>query len=178
MVSRTFTVAVTLSLGFGLEASAQTFGSFRQVEQLQGINVQQLSILDYRVSLDPGASMTFQGQTLAITDLIGFWALSVDNDIVGSTSDFGVWDADGSNAGIGGILGWRTNPNTGLNPSEFEVFSFDALNLAGIEFFGFDVRVDGIFPGTTGNTGFIYVPTAGVAAILLLAGLIILGAKR
>ncbi len=177
MVSRA--LAVSPVLAFVAAAPAQTFNSFHVAEQLQGVIVEPLGPLEYRITLSAETPMlTMGGSGIVITDLIGFWALSVDDDIIGATSDFGVWDANGNNASTGGILGWKTNPNNGLVPGGSETFTFDSLETAGVEFFGFRVRVAGALPGG-GNVGYVFVPAPGPAGALLgLAGLLAARRKR
>ncbi len=159
-------------------ASGQTFNSFKQAEALTGLSVAPLSPLEYRVDLAPGAVLIMDSQEIPITDVFGFWALSEDDNLEGSTSDFGVWSAQGSNAGTGGILGWKTNPNTGITAGNNVTFTFDELSTERVEFFGFHVRVDGTFPGTSGNTGFVYVPAPGSLAGLLVGTLIAFRRRR
>ncbi len=172
------TAAFAGAMAFAGNASAQTFSSFRLVDALQGVTVEELAPLEYRVSLGAAPLLTYQGSSIPITDIFGFWALSEDDDVTGATTDFGVWNAHANNASAGGILGWKTNPNTGIVPGGSQVFIFDSLSTADIEHFGFHIRLDGTFPGTTGNTGFAYVPTPGPAAVLAIAGLVAARRRR
>ncbi len=172
MVSRSFAVALSPLLVLVAGARAQTFSSFQAVEEIQGILVEQIVPLKYRVLVGLSPALALSGSTIPITDLIGFWALSEDDDLSGGTTGFGVWSSNASSAGPGAILGWTTSPSTGIGRGLKEVFVFDSLNTTEIEYFGFYVRLDGVMPGPAGgNTAFIYVPAPGPAALLMLAGL-------
>lgn len=133
-----------------------------------------LGLDEFQVSLVSGAAFGLGGQSYQITDLIGFWALSNDNNLIGSTSDFGNWRSNSSNSGTGGIVGWKArNANSGLTVGQSVVFKFDAIKMEEVDQWGFHVRINGTFPGTSGNTGFITVPApaslgaAGLALILV-----------
>ncbi len=173
---RTATQAATMAVA--ASASAQTFNSFRLVDKLEGVTVEELAPLEYRVSLGAAPILTYQGSSIPITDIFGFWALSEDDDVTGATTDFGAWNAHANNASTGGIVGWKTNPNTGIVLGGSQVFTFDSLNTADIEHFGFHIRLSRAFPGTTGNTGFAYVPAPGPAAVLAIAGLVAARRRR
>ncbi len=129
--------------------------------------------LEYTVTLGPNPAFVYQSVAYPITDLFGFWVLSNDDDLFPVHSDIGVWRAHENQAGTGGIAGWHTNPNTGLTPGQQFTFTFDSLNVASVEQFGFHIRVNGTFPGTNGNTGYATVPepatgsALGVLAVLL-----------
>ncbi|MBL8747483.1 MAG: hypothetical protein JNK58_14150 [Phycisphaerae bacterium] len=134
--------------------------------------------LTYTVSLGTNPSFTLGGTVYPIADLIGFYALSDDDDLLYSVSNFsamgGNWNNDSSNSGAGGIAGWRTNPNTGIQAGESIVFNFNSLSTDRVERLGFHVRLTNmLFPGTTGNTGNItlMVPGASAASVFGLAGL-------
>jgi LPXTG-motif cell wall-anchored protein len=135
--------------------------------------------LNYNVAVGGMPTLTIGAQTFPIIDIFGFWALSNDDDLVASNSSFGVWGVDNSNSGPGGIAGWDTNPNTGLFVNQSAQFNFSALNVASVESYGYHVRIDGIFPGTQGNTGFVNnVPTPAGAALLGLGGAFVSRRRR
>lgn len=154
------------------QALAQSRSSFLNVASINGIVVTPLSVDEFQVSLGSGATFAFAGNSYRITDIIGFWALSNDGNLDGSTSNFGTWRNNKNNAGTGGILGWRAdNANVGIHVNGSTVFKFDSLKPEQIDQWGFHVRIDGTFPGTSGNTGHITVPapmTLGAAGMALI----------
>lgn len=175
---RSIPVAVAV-LGLSGAASAQTFSSFVAVDSFQNLSVLDLSALSYRVSVGPTPTFTKDGTTYSITDVFGYWALRADMDLTGATSSFNQWSAHQSNAGIGGIVGWKTNPNTGLTPGTSEVFTFDQLDTPNVSGYGFHVRLNGVFPGTSGNTGYVtLVPAPAAAALLGIAGAVAMRRHR
>jgi hypothetical protein len=152
---RAYFIALTL-VGAAAVASAQSRSSFLAVDSVTGLNVAISGDgLTYTLSFDPGAYFSYLGDDYAITDVFGIWALSDDDDLTVTHSDIDVWDAHANNAGGGGIAGWKTNPNTGLTSGQSKVFTFDSLSSDLVERQGFHVRLDGTFPGTEGNTGYI-----------------------
>lgn len=175
---RAFSVAVAV-LGLSGAAVAQTFSSFVTVDAFQDVSVQDLSALSYRVSVGPIPTFTQGGTTYSITDVFGYWALRADMDLTGATSNFNQWNAHQNNAGPGGIVGWKTNPNTGLTPGTSEVFTFDQLDAPNVSGYGFHVRIGGVFPGTNGNTGYVtLVPAPAATALLGAAGALVLRRQR
>lgn len=126
--------------------------------------------LEYTVSLGPNPAFIYQSVSHPIVDLFGFWVLSNDDDLFPVHGDIGVWRAHENQAGVGGIAGWRTNPNAGLTPGQQFTFVFDDLNVESVEQVGFHIRVEGTFPGTNGNTGYATVPEPTTLGILSLLG--------
>lgn len=171
-------VAIVSGVCLAGTARSQTFNSFQLAASLNDVTVEAMSPLSYRVSIGATPAMELGGAAFTIVDVFGFWVLSEDDDLVGAASDFGVWTANSSNASLGGILGWRTNPNTGLYPGESQMFTFESLETARVEHFGFKVRLDQAFPGTSGNTGFVYVPGPGAGVVLAGAGVIAARRRR
>lgn len=97
--------------------------------------------------------------------MFGFWARSDDDDLTGGTTSFSVWGADASNSGPGGIIGWKTNPNTGITPGGTQSFTFDSLDLSKVERFGFHARFSSNFAPAGGNTAYVTaVPEPGTIA--------------
>lgn len=146
-----------LSLILGLSvavasAMAQTRSSFLTLSNTSGISVTSLGNNNYTVNLAGTPTVTYAGHTYNVTDVFGFWALSDGDNLTGSTSDFGVWKSNTSNSGPGGIVGWNTNPNTGITPNHQQSFHFDSLNTASVERFGFHFRVSGDFNNCGSNT--------------------------
>lgn len=170
------TIVIGSILSIAGVASAQSFSSFQQVP-ISGITVQNVGLLQYKVTLNGGAVANVGGTDYAITDIFGFWALSSDIDLGGSTTSFDVWGGHASNSGLGGIVGWKTNPNTGITVGNSETFTFDSLATADVDAWGYHIRVDGQLPGG-GDTFFAYVPTPATASLFAAAGLVGLGRRR
>lgn len=169
--------AALAAAALGSNALAQTRGSFQDANEIGGVDVTLISGLTYQVSLGSNPQLTIGSTTYDITDVFGFWALSDDIDLTGSTSDFGVWDDKVSNSGTGGIVGWKTNPNTGITPGGSQNFTFDSLAVADVDHWGFHIRVDGTLP-TGGNTAyFTDVPAPGAATLAGL-GLVVAARRR
>lgn len=168
--------AASVAAMVSTQALAQSRSSFLSVPSISGIVVTPLSVDEFQVSLMSGATFAYAGNSYRITDIIGFWALSNDENLDGSTSGFGDWRSNKNNAGTGGILGWRSdNANVGIHVNGSTVFKFDSVKPEQIDQWGFHVRIDGTFPGTSGNTGHITIPApttlgaAGLAMILVPA---------
>lgn len=170
-----FTAAIAAA-ALGSNALAQTRSSFQDADEIGGIQVSLITGLTYQVALSGTPQLTIGSTTYNITDVFGFWALSDDIDLSGSTSGFGVWDSKISNAGTGGIVGWKTNPNTGITPGGSQNFTFNSLAVANVDHFGFHIRVDGTLPSGGNTAYFTDVPAPGSAT---LAGLgMLLAARR
>ncbi|MBS1702028.1 MAG: PEP-CTERM sorting domain-containing protein [Armatimonadetes bacterium] len=160
-------------------AFSQTRGSFLDVDGVSDITVNSLGDgLSYQVVLGANPTFTYNSVVYTITDLIGFYALSNDVDVNATASNQGVWTANIKNSGTGGIAGWKTNPNSGLTPGQSYTFVYDSLDTSTVDELGFDVRINGTFPGTTGNTGHIAVVPEPAAFAALSIGLIALRRKR
>src|SRR5690242_13547110 len=127
MKTRAFVLAV-IAVG-AVGAHAQTRSSFLEVDAVSQIAVDvSNSNLTYKVSLGANPTFTYQNTVYTITDLIGFWNLSDDDDLTVTNSDIGVWQANNSNSGVGGIAGWKTQPNTGITPGQDVTLTYDALS--------------------------------------------------
>ncbi len=160
--------AAIAAAALGSNALAQTRSSFQDAQFIGGVNVTLISGLTYKVNLSNNPQLKIGNVLYNITDVFGFWALSDDIDLTGSTSSFGVWNSHASNSGPGGIVGWKTNPNTGITPGGSQNFTFSTLAVADVDRWGFHIRVDGTL-ASGGNTAyFTYVPAPGAAT---LAGL-------
>lgn len=168
--------AALAAAAMGSSTLAQTRSSFQDADLIGGISVNHISGLTYEVALSGNPQLKIGATFYDITDVFGFWALSDDIDLSGGTTGFGVWTSKVSNSGTGGIVGWKTNPNTGITPSGSQNFTFDSLAVADVDHFGFHIRVDGTLP-TGGNTAyFTDVPAPGSVT---LAGLgLALAARR
>ena len=119
------------------------------------------------VVLGAHPTFTIGANTYHITSVIGFYALSDDDDLTVTNSDFGVWSTDNSNAGPGGIAGWKSNPNNGFDPNGHQVFTYTALTTSKVERLGLHVVTSELFPNTSGNTGNIaIVPEPASFAVL------------
>lgn len=167
-------------------ALATTRSSFLGVEAITDVTVVTSNGgLTFTVSMGANPRFTAGGTDYPIRDLIGFYALSDDDDLISSVSNFsalgGTWSDDSSNASTGGIAGWKTNPNTGFQTGESIAYTFDTLSTERVERVGFHVRLfDGFFPGTTGNTGNItlVVPSGSAAGVFGAAGVLAVRRRR
>jgi hypothetical protein len=162
----------------GLSA-AQSRSSFLEVDAVDGITITKSNgDLTYLVQLSMTPRFLYQGNWYDIVGDFGFWVLSDDDDLVASGSNFNQWTFDQNQAGTGGIAGWKTNPNQGIPPGGSETFTFTTLNTTSVEREGFHVRINGTFPGTSGDTGYITVVPEPGTMIALGAGLAALAARR
>jgi hypothetical protein len=92
---------------------AQTRSSFLDTNSSSGITFNGTNGgLTVDVILGANPTFTVGANTYHVTSIIGFYALSDNNDLTVSNSDFGVWKTNNRNSGLGGIAGWKTNPNT------------------------------------------------------------------
>jgi len=160
-------------------ASAQSRSSFLDVTSISGITVSNVAAT-YTVTLDATPSFDFGGNTYNIISLIGFWVLSNDGSVTATGSDFSSATGDWAWNENAGIAGWKTNYMGGANgvdPSGSQAFTFSSIDASTVDQYGFHVVLDGIFPGTTGNTGHITVPEPGTIAALGV-GLAALLARR
>lgn len=140
-------------------ATAQSRSSFLDVSAFDDLTVTpQNGGLAYQVNVGNNPTFTYNGSTYTITDVFGFWVMSNDDDLSASNADVDQWRTANNNSGLGGIAGWKTNPNTGLVPNTSYTFEFDSLGVSSVEQYGFHVRLDGTFPGTNGDTGYATVP--------------------
>lgn len=165
----------SLSL-LSLVAHATTRSSFLDTDSFSDITFN-ASNGGLTVDVVVGANPTFTigSDVYHITSIIGFYALSDDDDLTVTNSNFGVWSTDNSNAGPGGIAGWKSNPNNGFGANQSQSFTYTALSTAKVERLGLHVVTSELFPNTNGNTGNIAVvpePTTiagfgiGVAALI------------
>ena len=175
----TFITAVGLVGG----AIAQTRSSFLEIDAITGITVTPSNAgLSFLVEVSNAPSFTYLNHVYHITDVIGFYNLSDDDDLTVTnanfTGNFGPWNNDNSNSGQGAIAGWKSNPNNGITPGGSEVFNYSALSTGKVERLGFHVRLDELFPGTQGNTGNITTVPEPTSMIALACGVLGLFARR
>lgn len=182
----TSTRSLALSLiGSGLvagTASATTINSFLSVPGISGITVSP-TIANPTVTFNAGATFTYNSVSYAITDVIGFYLLAPGyNDASqGALANFGGFSNDSDHRAAGSIYGWRSNPNAGITSGNSQAFTFPSISSANYTLIGLHVRINGTFPGTSGNTGNItgsLVPAPGAAAILGLSGLMATRRRR
>lgn len=175
--SMLMTAAIAMTAGM---ASATTRSSFNDAEY-SGITVTHQSGLTYLVTVDTAPTLTIGNTTYDITDMIGFYALSNTDDFspLFALSDSGDFKDDSSNSSTGGTQGWRSNPNKGVTPGGSHTFTFDGLDVANNDQWGFHFRVDGTLP-SGGNTGSFTqtVPAPAALALTGLAGLVTLRRRR
>lgn len=173
-----FGVAIAVLTG---ASSAATLSSFNLVDGISGITVTPNGGGSYTVAVSATPTFTVTNNTYQVTDVIGFYGLSFVNDFspLPTLPTNGFFADDSTNASTGGIAGWKSNPNKGLTPGQSKVFTFTGLNTGQINDFGFHVRINGTFPGTSGNTGNIRAnPTPAPGAGILAVGGLVLTARR
>ncbi len=173
---RVWAIAVAAVAGSAVPALATTRSSFSAVDAITNATaVPSNGGFTHTVSLSAGATFSIGSNVYSITDIIGFYLLSDDLDfspLLGLPAS-GAFSDDSTNSGTGGIQGWRSNPNAGISVGNTHVFNFPAnTDIGATDRLGFHVRVNGTFPGTSGNTGNItLIPTPGVAALWSVVGL-------
>lgn len=176
--------SASLAVSLAAPAHATTRSSFHAVGTITNATaVPSNGGLTYTVSLLAGGNFTIGANVYSITDVFGFYLLSDDVDFspLAALGSSGTFRDDSSNSSTGGIQGWKSNPNAGITVGNSpHVFNFPAnFHLAAVDRIGFHVRVNGLFPGTTGNTGNItLVPTPGVFGLMGLAGLVVARRRR
>lgn len=164
-------LSVGAVLALAVAGQAQTRSSFLSVDSLQDITVTPSNGgLSYNIAVGVSPKFFYNSTWYNITDVIGFWSLSDDNDLVASGVDQGNFKWNASNSSTGGIAGWKSNPNQGLTPGQNTTLTYTTLDVASVERLGFHVRLDTDFPGTSGNTGFITVETVPEPASILAVG--------
>lgn len=155
-------------LASAVTANATTRSSFLDVDSTNDITfIATNGGLTVDVILGTDPTFTIGSSTYHVTSVIGFYALSDDDDLTVTNSNFGVWSTDNSNAGVGGIAGWKSNPNNGFGVSNHQVYTYTALSTNLVERLGLHVVTQELFPGTNGNTGNIAIvpEPASMAAI-------------
>ncbi len=145
-------------------AMAQSRSSFQTSNTLTGVTVHKLNATDYSVGLAVGSTISINGSTDTVTDIFGFWALDDNDDLTGTGSTIGQWGFDTNYSGSGGIVGFKTNPNTGITQGGSQTFHFDSLS-GTVEGYGVHVRL--------ANSNTLY--TATVAAVPEPASFAVLG---
>lgn len=167
-------------IGLGAQsASATTINSFLGGATISGVTISpavQSPNLTYTVTLNAGATFTYNSVSYPITDVIGFYLLApgFNDGSQGSLASVAGFSNDSDHRSAGSIYGWRSNPNSGITVGNSQTFTYPSINFTRYTQIGFHVRIDGCFPGTEGNTGNItgtIVPVPGAAAALGLGGL-------
>jgi PEP-CTERM motif len=160
-------------------ANATTRSSFLDVDSTTDITFNATNGgLTVDVLLGANPTFTIGANTFHITSVIGFYALSDDDDLTVTSSNFGVWSTDNSNSGVGGIAGWKSNPNNGFGINNHQVFTYTALSTNRVEGLGLHVVTSELFPGTAGNTGNIAIVPEPTAIAALGFGLVGILARR
>lgn len=134
---------VCLSFGlFGLVmvGSAQSRSSFQIPNGITGISVTQLTPSSFKVALQTGASINLGGTITPIQDVFGFWLLDDNDDLSGTGPNVGVWGFHSNYSGQGGIVGYKTNPNTGISQGQSQTITFATVT-GSSEGFGAHVRL-------------------------------------
>jgi hypothetical protein len=167
-------------LALSASSSATTRSSFLDVDSTSDITFNATNGgLTVDVLLGANPTFTIGANTYHITSVIGFYALSDDDNLTVTNSNFGVWSTDNSNSGPGGIAGWKSNPNNGFGSNSSQLFTYTALSTNLVERLGLHVVTAELFPNTTGNTGNIaIVPEPASFAILGLGLVGIFGRRR
>lgn len=174
ILSRLVVPAIGLSV-LSTASFAQSRSSFLTPDALSGLTVDKLNTNDFKVSLGAGATITIGGVTDTVTDVFGLWALDDNDDLSGSGTNFGVWGFDSNYSGSGGIVGFKTNPNTGITQGGSQTFHFDSLT-GTVEGYGVHVRLansNTIYTATVGT-----VPEPASFAILGIGAMALIRRKR
>jgi MYXO-CTERM domain-containing protein len=174
-----------------LAAEATTRASFLTVTSVTGVVVVSSNAgLTYTVTVNAGAAFNYNSASYSITDIIGFYLLSDDDNYapLPALAGFGppgTFIDDSSNSGTGAVAGWKSqNANAGLVIGDTLAFTFpNTFPLASVERIGFHVRLSTDFPGTpgavTGNvTTAERIPTPGAVALTALGGVAGLRRRR
>ena len=154
---------------------AQSRSSFLTPEALSGVTVTKLNATDFTVGLEVGSTITINGVTDTVTGVFGFWALDDNDDLSGTGSAFGNWAFNSNYSGSGGIVGFKTNPNTGIVQGGSQSFHFDSLT-GTVEGYGVHIR--------TLNSNTLYtatlnpVPEPATFAVLGLGAIALIRRKR
>lgn len=183
MNARTLALAAVGLVGFAAAtASATTINSFLTVSSISGITVSNAGPV-YTVTLPAGSTFTVGSNTYNITDIIGFYMIApgYNDGSQGALATVGAFSDDSDHRAAGSIWGWKSNPNSGITPPNQLVFTYPST--PGVQYtqIGFHVRLDGLFPGTSGNTGNItgqLVPAPGAAALFGAGGLMAARRRR
>ncbi len=151
-------VKFLLLSGLGLSAlsSAQTYSSFNSTTSLTGVTVTPLNSLDYNVTLNSGATMSWNGTKYDVTQIFGFYQLSATDSLGNPTgSDFSGWKfLDKKNGGE--IAGWSHDANNGrMNPGDTVEFKYSKITPSDI--YGFHFSYTPLGGGTT-QTGYFSAP--------------------
>ena len=156
-------------------AMAQSRSSFLPLEGFSGVQVS-LSGSTLSGSLNATPTITYLGVSYQVTDLFGMWALDDNDDLSATGANSSGWNFDSSTSGSGGIFGWKTNPNSGLEPGQSKTFTFASLS-GKPETFGAHIRVAGTLPGG-GNTAYFVVPEPASMTILGIGSVMAAVRKR
>lgn len=121
-------------------STAQSRSSFQVPSSLTGITVTKNGALNFNVALSGTASMFYKGQTRKVQNIFGFWLLDNNNDMHTSGNNQGAWAYHENYNGQGGIGGFKTNPNTGINGGGNKSFTFKTIQGSN-ESYGFHIRL-------------------------------------
>jgi hypothetical protein len=124
--------------GIAGAASAQSYNAFLPVDQISGIDVLN-SGLSYTVTVGAAPSYTVGGITYDIQDVFGFWVLNGSGVVDATLSPSDDWMVRQHDS----AAGWMTPPPQGLTAGESYTFTFDSIDPATVEDFGFHVRLGG-----------------------------------
>jgi len=162
-------------------ALGQSRGSFQVIDGYSALTIIENSALSYTVSLGANPMVRVAGIDYAITTCFGMWSLSNDDNFASATgSNFGVWNFHRNSSGSGDIVGWKTNPNSGILPNASETFVYSALSSSQRERFGFHISTAVRVPGQQGLTFFSngpFIPTPASAS-LVFGGLLAAARRR
>lgn len=186
IAARTFAFALAGTGLIAASASATTINSFTPGASISGVTVSNLvqsPNLNFTVTLNAGATFTLGSNTYNITDIIGFYLLApgYNDGAQGALATVGGFSNDSDHRAAGSIYGWHSNPNAGITVGNSQAFSFPSISYPNYTLIGLHVRIDGVFPGTTGNTGNItgsFVPAPGAAALFGAGGLMATRRRR
>ncbi len=153
-----FAASLVTCAGF---ASAQNFGSFTGVTSISGITITPgLGTTPFTLSLLPGASLVYLGNSYAISQVFGIFALRAGGSLTATSGSAPAnWDFGTHNNANGSIAGWDANANGNrFNIGDSGVFSFGTLNTADVTGIGLHVQFAGSMP--LGQTAYVSGPFA------------------
>lgn len=162
-----FAALLACCAGFSV---AQSYSSFTGVTSISGVTITPgLGTTPFTVSLLPGASLVYLGNTYAIDQLFGVYALRAGGSLTASSGSAPTnWTFGTHSNANGSVAGWDANANGDrFNQGQGGTFAFATLNAADVTGIGFHFQFVGSMP--LGQTAFITGPLLAVPEPCTLA---------